>query len=123
MLDLLKKLGVTSEADLRARLGMEDEPTSADGASEGSVQDATPPAPDPDNPERAQSDSGDGETGRGTGERSGGGRVQGEGHGGRTKGSGQDGITRSRTSRGGRPFISYVAVQHEEEEPDPDDLD
>ena len=37
VLDLLKKLGVTSEADLRARLGVKEDTDTSDGEPEGSV--------------------------------------------------------------------------------------
>jgi hypothetical protein len=57
-LDLLQKLGITSEADLRDRLGLKDEPLKAGDGSPDNVQEAlkellgdipltTPPVPDP----------------------------------------------------------------------------
>jgi hypothetical protein len=124
VLDLLKKLGVTSEAELRDRLGLKDEPTEVD-ARPGSVEDAlkrllgnapepSPAVPDPAGPELL-----------GSGDRGGGKRTSASGSAqsaGQAEGSGP--ILGKRTSRGtgGRPFISYVAV-HPEEEPDSDGLD
>ena len=107
VLDLLKKLGVTCEADLRDRLGLKDEPTSAGDGSGNNVEDAlknllgkapapTPPVPNPSEPD--PSGTLDDHTGSGPGRHSMGGR-------------------------GGQPFISYVATQPDEETSDPDRLD
>jgi hypothetical protein len=109
VLDLLKKLGVTSEAELRQRLGVPEEGEAADKDGDDDVDDAlkklgitgipTPPAPDPPH-------SG--------------------GHGGTWTGgraSGTGGGTRTPGSSGGRPFISYVGTHADDEGPDPDGLD
>ena len=140
LLDLLKKLGLTSEADLRGRLGLSEEKPSAEEASPKGVEDAlkklrggapdpTPPIPDPSGDEPKGTGAGDSGNGTGTGsggDRNGagaGGPGDGKG-GGHTKGSG-DGDTKKRTpgGTGGRPFISYVATGPDDGEPDPDDLD
>jgi hypothetical protein len=109
MLGLLKRLGVTSEAELRERLGIEEEPSTDDKNGGGGVDDAlkklgitdapTPPAPDP--------------TARGP-------RPSG-GRGGRATGTG--GERRSPGGTGGRPFISYVGTHPDDEGPDPDGLE
>lgn len=140
LLDLLKRLGVTSETDLRARLGMKDEPISNDGATQSEVGEAlanllggtpqlTPPIPDPAGPEPAPSRGDRGGDAAGGDAGSAGGRTQGgSGHGsgysgGKAKGSGQGGGKGTRGSVGGRPFISYVGAHPAAEEPDPDGLD
>ncbi len=113
LLDLLKKLGVTSEAELRARLGMENQ--------------SEKPGP------TATDDAGAEVAGPGTGG-SGDGTESGSGGGGRTTpsgGSGRTGTqpdgrgTAKRTPGGnsGRPFISYVGMHPDDEEPDPDGLE
>ena len=116
VLDLLKQRGITSAAQLSELLGVEDE--SPDDNEPGDVDDAlkkllgdapapTPPIPDPTiaDPEPSGGD--------GSGARSGTGRGNGPGkaRGKRTSGSAR-----------GRPFISYIAVSPDEEEPDPDGL-
>ena len=64
VLELLKKLGVTSEAELRERLGLKTEPEDKTGEDPGDVKDAlkellgdapqtTPPVPDPGGSEPA----------------------------------------------------------------------
>ncbi len=119
MLDLLKKLGLTSEAELRARLRIAEQPQTP--AQAGAV-------PDPSGPEP----SGPGGSGRGAG--AGGGSVLGGGGntrdgtkgGDRTGGRGQGARTGSRErtpgSTGGRPFISYVGAHPDDDESDPDGL-
>lgn len=114
VLDLLKKLGVTSEAELRARLGVSEvSPPDNERANSG-VDDAlarlgitqtpTPPARDPA--------ADDAKSSGGPGGRSGGSRGPSAGGGKRSPGS-----------VGGRPFISYVAVHPDDEASDPDGLD
>jgi len=114
VLDLLKKLGVTSEAELRQRLGVQEEGPAGDKDGDDGVDDAlkkfgiagkpTPPAPDPA--------AGDPTPSGGEGGSAGGGRPPGTGGGKRTPGS-----------PGGRPFISYVGSHPADEGPDPDGLD
>lgn len=121
VLDLLKKLGVTSEAELRDRLGMKDELVPKEDLSPVSPEEAikkllsetptpTPPvqtALDPNPP-------GHGGVGGGSGDR------QSAGGGGSKKaGDGK----RTRESAGSRKFVSYVAAHSQDEEPDPDGLD
>jgi len=128
VLDLLKKLGVTSEAELRARLGVVDQRETSDDDSAtaneltpnealaklfgGEPPKPTPPVPDPAGIESSGADGG----GRGTGTGAKGGGQSGPG-------SGSGGAKRTPCRGGGRPFISYVATHPEEDEPDPDGLD
>jgi hypothetical protein len=135
VLDLLKKLGVTNEAELRARLGVKEETPPADGDPQSDVNDAlkkllgsspepTPPVPDP--PRHDPLASGDGkDNGRGTGAASGGERgISRDARGDEDiKGAGQTGAKRTSGSARGRPFISYVGTHPEDDEPDPDGLD
>jgi hypothetical protein len=113
LLDLLKKLGLTSEADLRARLGVSGE-SQPDGATGGGVEDAldkldirqqpTPPIADP-----GASDP-----------------IPSGGHGGASVGGHSaevGGGKRTPGSAGGGPFISYLATQADDEGSDPDSLD
>jgi len=119
VLDLLKKIGLTSEAELRARLGIVD----GDGVKNGgnkveTVEDALrqlgitvqPPPPLP------VSAGGDRKHAVGSGSSS-----SDEPDTKRTR-SGEGG-GRLSENVGGHPFISYIAVHPEEEEPDPDGLD
>ena len=140
VLDLLKMLGVTSEADLRARLGVKDDVVAGGSSADDNVEDAikklfggtsrpASPASDPAVRDPMTSDSGGDSTDHGTGTRSGTDRRPGGGgaHGGSTEGRRTGARTkgRSRTpgSVGGRPFISYVAAHPEDEKPDLDGLD
>jgi hypothetical protein len=136
VLDLLKKLGVTSEADLRARLGVKEDTDTSEGEPEGSVPDAlkkllgdtpepTPPVPEPGGQDPVTSGGGKRGDGRATGTDSGGERGAGrDGRGyGDSKGHGSPGAKRTPGSTGGRPFISYVGAHPKDEEPDPDGLD
>jgi hypothetical protein len=140
VLDLLKKLGVTSESELRDRLGLKDEPTAAGDGSGDNVEDAlrkllgdvpapTPPVPDPAGGEPSGLGNGRSGSGHGTeaGAGSGSGKNAGErgyGQGGRrADGAGTGSAKRTPGGVGGRPFISYVAAQPDEEDPDSDGLD
>ena len=138
LLDLLKSQGITSEAQLRQLLGVEQE-TSDGGDEHGDVDEAlkelgitgapTPPVPDPAGHELASTGRGGDSTGRTSGTGSAGERQQGAGVRGngstkdRGKGAGSPGGRRTAGSAGGRPFISYVATHPDDEEPDPDGLD
>ena len=138
VLELLKRLGVTSVADLH-RLGIKEAPGTPDPAGPsgiddalkrllGTVPDPTPPVTDPSGKEPEGSGTGGGETGAGSGS---------SGHGGKSTGGPGDGIdggregdsgvggTKKRTpgGAGGRPFISYVATGPDGNEPDPDGVD
>jgi hypothetical protein len=120
VLDLLKKLGVTSEADLRARLGVEGGDVSkgnVDDALKKLLGDAPPPTPPQPDPAAGEPGSSGGGTGSGGNEHGNGGAT---GHG---TGTSQTGGKRTPGGAGGRPFISYVATQPDAEEPDPDGLD
>jgi len=136
LLDLLKKLGVTSEADLRARLRVEEGTDKSEGEAKGSVTDAlkrllgatpepTPPVPEPGGQDPVPSGGskrGDGHsasTGPG-GERGAGGAGQANGD---SKGRSSPGAKRTPGGTGGRPFVSYVGAHPEDGEPDPDGLD
>ncbi len=136
VLDLLKKLGVTSEAELRARLGVEEDTDTSSNEPAGSVQDAlqkllgdtpqpTPPVPEPGGQDLVTSGGGKRGDGRGTGTGSGSGRGIGRSvHGsGASEGRGWQAAKRTPGGSHGGPFISYVAVHLGDEEPDPDDLD
>jgi hypothetical protein len=135
VLDLLKKLGVTSVAELRARLGIEDHPTTPGATEPDDVNDAlekllgdspepTAPMPGLTGPESPGS-GGSGGDGSGTGSRGGGGTHAGTNGGtrtaGRTQGTGVGKRTPGSTS--GRPFISYIGAHLDEDEPDHDGLD
>ena len=144
LLDFLKKLGLTSEADLRDRLGLKDEKSTAVdplgdtvGAALkkllGETPDPTAPITDPTGVDPGGSASGEGGGGKGgnTGRGAGPSGGRGEGAGGRAKGesgersgAGEPGTTkRTPGGTGGRPFISYVATRPDDEETDPDGLD
>lgn len=131
---LLKALGLTTESELRARLGVNDERGPGEGDTGAAVANAlknllgdnsepSPPVSDPIGPEPAPSGSG----GRGTdsGDRAAprGGHALGTGRRGDGGSGGQGSGNRTPVSAGGRPFISYVAAHPDEEEPDPDGLD
>lgn len=136
VLDLLKKLGVISTADLRARLGVEDDAPPRDSDSEGGVEDAlkkllgdapepTPPVPDPADQDPATSARGGGAARPQASAGSGGDRrPSGGAHGdGDAKSRGSTGDKRGPDGAGARPFISFVATHPDEEELDPDGLD
>ncbi len=136
VLDLLKRCGITSEEELKARLGIEKE--APEGAEED-TEDLTPEearektlgrkpkltAPAKADPDEARTSAGravgttsagpDGAAGHAPGSRGAGdsgARARDSGSGGRRPGS-----------AGGRPFISYVAAHPDDEEPDSDGLD
>jgi hypothetical protein len=144
-LDLLRRLGITSVADLTNRLGINDTPPKVD---ELSNPPAAPAAPDPDVYDTAKDlygddmpeipdgtldpDGGDGVQGAvasgraGQRDSAGGGQRSGSSGG---SGAGADGSATGNPrgkSPGGhgseRVFISYVGVHAEDEEPDPDAL-
>lgn len=141
VLDLLKKLGVTNEADLRARLGVKSEATPANDAREGGrVEDAakrlpgdaaqpTRASPDSATPEPPPSSGGGGgvdpEAGADSGgeSRPGAGSPHGGEQGGGRKSPGQGDARPAAENMGSRQFISYVAAHSDDEEPDPDGLD
>lgn len=146
ILELLKKLGLTSEAQLRDRLGIEDKPKAGDTPGPGNVDDAikdllggtsdpTPPITDPAGPEPTHGGAGTGATGAGGHGSTGGGEpgASGSGAGGHGRGAGTGGKPPGTASSGGKggpgakssgakPFISYVATHPDDEEPDPDGL-
>jgi uncharacterized protein DUF3883 len=114
VLDLLKKLGVTSEAELRQRLGVTEDDTAGDKDVGDRVDDALKELGIKDAPTSSVTESTAGDptpSGR-YGGGSVGARVSGDGGGKRTSG----GV-------GGRPFISYVGAHPDDEGPDPDGLD
>ena len=134
VLDLLKKLGVTNEAELRARLGMKERtpntpaPTDVDVASNNIP--GEPPAPTTPLPHSSSIEprAPDGDSGNDS--RSGSGAEDGAQLG--TDGGGRMGLPSAGTSGGnkrtpgspgGRPFISYIGVHPDTEESDPDGLD
>lgn len=140
-LDLLKKLGITSKAELLSRLGIEEQsetpgaggPSDVEGAIEqlpGDEPEPTPPVPDPSGPEPSEpgndghgdSGTGGGTSSRGTGS-SGAGTTGGDRKGGQSAGGREGDGKRTPGSASGQPFISYVGVHPHEEEQDPDGLD
>jgi hypothetical protein len=126
VLDLLKKHGITSEAQLRTMLGIVDGDLAgtADGVPPHSAVAETPkenpsvshepessPAPEPGTSSKTSSDDGTTETRAGGSNKAGGmgakyGAPRETQHGARS-----------------RPFISYVGTHPDDEEPDPDGLD
>ncbi|MGV4658881.1 sacsin N-terminal ATP-binding-like domain-containing protein [Burkholderia pseudomallei] len=151
-LDLLRKHGITSVADLASRLGITNPPSEDeakpnaeaedtevsggdvyDGAQDlygDDMPDIPPGTHDPDGGDGAERSS-QGRTGTGTphdGGSQGNGRTLG-GSGGLSSRGGNGGTTgggqgkRSPGHVGGRPFISYVATHLDDEESDPDGLD
>jgi hypothetical protein len=147
LLDLLKRHGITSEAELKSRLGITDSPAEPEPEPQpppssggdvygdakdlyGDLPDIPPGTPDPSGGDDVRT----GGTGTGGGGRPGGGggpRDGGDGKGGSPGGSGKptDGGGGTGTGKrtpggvGGRPFISYVGTHPDDEESDPDGLD
>jgi len=124
VLDLLKKIGLTNEAELRNRLGLADKADSegselssnatniTEEQPQGMAQDSTTPrdarpslSSTTTSAERTGLSSGEGESGR-----------TGEGASDSTP-PGHD------VGRPGARFVSYIAVKADKEEPDPDGLD
>ncbi|MCX6064097.1 MAG: DUF3883 domain-containing protein [Caldiserica bacterium] len=133
VLDLLKELGLTTETALRAALRIKDEPDAtapndARAAAQrllGGAPAPTPPAPVPSGVEQPSAgrdgmDGGAGPAGppRPHTDMAAGGQAN-----SRTEGVGEGGGKRTPGSIGGRPFISYVGVQPDDEDSDPDGLD
>ena len=106
VLDLLKKLGVTSVANLRERLGEPEEPTGPAPAGGG---------------DRSGRGSGISPTDRHTS--AGTDASQSERGSSQTKGARQAGGSRTPGSAAGRPFISYVGTHPNDDDSDPDGLD
>ena len=142
VLDLLKKLGVTSEADLRKRLGVgvKEEPTLHNEAKPSDVENAlktslghTPqpasPVPDPARADptptggSAGSDKGSSISLTGRHTSAGTGASQSERGSSEAKGSEQTGGSCTSGGAGGRPFISYVGTHPDGENSDVDGLD
>ena len=137
VLDLLKAVGVTSEAHLRERLGLSEEQTIVDEGSSDDVKDSlgrpgiTIEAGTPvtevagKEPSGSGREMGGGLAGDGVGASSG--YADSSGSSGKSvvTNSGADAVTGKPTSggAGGTPFISYVATHPDEEESDPDGLD
>jgi hypothetical protein len=126
-LDLLRKLGVTSEAELRIRLGVNEDPVTGPDITQSDVNDGlknllgdfpqpTAPVPDPAGEQISAAGSGEGGVRPGT-------AAVSTPTGAHNVPEGGAGRNRTPGSAGGRPFISYVAVSPEEEELDPDVLD
>lgn len=125
-LDLLRRYGITTVADLASRLGITNQPAEVDTPSDSDVYDDAkdlygddmpdipPGTPDPDSGDGVTGDAGRSGQGRlGTGAPRDGGQGNGA-SGGQGK--------RSPGHAGGRPFISYVGAHPDDEEPDPDGL-
>lgn len=127
VLELLKKLDVTSVDKLRERLGIDDQNSAEVDHTSSDVSDAikkilgnspAPTSPVLDLSYQEPASPGSGATGTQYG-----GAAGHEEGGSRAEASGRANSKRSPGSAGGRPFISYVAVQLNEEEPDPDGID
>lgn len=131
VLDLLKKLGVTSETELKALLGIKEEPPQRVADTRPKlVDEPTLPVPERTGLEQQGSRGGDRSSpaADGTGSGSGHGTREGTKERDLAGGQAQQGAetgTGKRTpgGRAGRPFISYVVAHPDEEEPDPDGLD
>jgi hypothetical protein len=151
-LDLLKKLGITSVADLTSRLGIVEPPPGSEEESSTELETGEPPdddvygnakdlygddmpdippgTPDPNGGDtaattntRSKPDSSSVDGSKGGGQGRGGSQAgDGRNGDGRGKGSSSPG-TKSTTQAGSRPFISYVGAHPDEMEPDPDGLD
>ena len=135
VLDLLRRLGVTSEAELRVRLDLEDDPPTAgangreDGESEEGTtsagQDGGGPGMSSDSDSDGSDSEGDGGKAEGTG--SGGGNGEGSptgsnvGGGGETEDDGNGGDEGGGST--GTRFVSYVGVVREGAQGDPDGLE
>ena len=137
MLDRLKSLGITSEAELIAQLrlpetaiseGGSDGPTTPDEAIAallGGTPNPTPPVADPHGVRGVLSGTTSGRTGTfpdggragATGGYGGSEREGLSGGSGRGRARGTSGVGRERS------FISYVAVHHDDDKPDPDGLE
>jgi len=127
IIDLLKRLGLTSEAELKARLGIDQEPiqTNVDtrDSHDGSAAGSDRVGMSEHAPNRGESGVAS-EPGRSQGRENAAGRsggtatqhVAGEA-------PAQDETPQGQPSATTRPFISYVGVHHIEDEPDPDGLD
>lgn len=131
VLDLLKTHGLTSEVELRNRLGIEEQPETDEIAESGDVNEAiqkllgdsagsTPPVSCLAGREPVGVDEGGGHGG-GPGRRGGEGRGSG-GSGGQGLVTRAGGRGRAPGSTSGRPFVSYVGV-HPDDGSDPDGLD
>jgi hypothetical protein len=134
MLDLLKKYGLTSEAQMREILNVTDCPPETDGQSRHdeltpeeatrklleSLPEPTPPAPSPpENPVVPTINGGNGAPHRG------GPNSHPEGHGGIGGNGGrprENGHPISNPAGGSRKFVSYVSVDPNDDGPDPDGL-
>jgi hypothetical protein len=140
VLDLLKKLGLTSVAELQSKLGtlgfeLPEAPSSsisvetALGKLLGNAPPPTRPVPDPGGEEPTAATSGTGGGDRGVPGRFGGHAQATTGPNASTQagahpgGSESGGANRSAASTGSRPFISYIGAHPTDEEPDPDGLD
>lgn len=137
VLDLLKKLGVTSEAELKSRLGITEGPQQPEGKpAPETVDDAlknllgdtpgpTPPVPESGGQDPVTSGGGKRGDGHGTGQVSRGGQGAGRDRqvNGASKGFGLQATKHTPGGTGGQSFISYVGVHPNQEETDPDGLD
>jgi hypothetical protein len=148
VLDLLKEHGVTSVAELKARLGISAKETTPESPSategEESPEDALRKLGITSDPTPQVKDDADGGSSRSAGKGSagtlsigsgsGGGPggnagsssregSSGNGAGGRTRGSGSRGHARTAGSTGGRPFVSYIGTHPDDDDSDPDGVD
>ena len=132
VLDLLQRLGVTSEAELRKRLELEDEPPpeQTDGSESEEIEDGiTSGEESSGDPGRSTDASTDGDGGEGEGTESAGGDGEGSQAGSSvgTYGETEDACKDDGESEQGTPtatrFISYVGVVREGADSDPDGLE
>jgi hypothetical protein len=140
-LDLLKRFGITSESELRNRLGLAKQSTDSGNDVYKGAEDLWDDSkdaeagnhPEDENTGNRSTDSSDaGDAGgrnehTSTGERShGGGNGNTNGKGNTGQGTGRSGNPTSKgatNASGGRKFISYIGTHPEEDDSDPDGLD
>lgn len=140
VLDLLKKHGVTSVAELVTRLGLSEESKPSDGESASETEeeaaernDAVVTTPGRQNTGALKTGGSGDQRGKsreaaGTGGRVGDGRRESDGtgkRGQRTERGDESGPKEGKRTSEGKPatFISYVGVHPDDEEPDPEGLD
>lgn len=132
VITLLQKYGITSEEELKKRLGVDETSEEAEeGTKTSTVQEEVGKILrreyEPTTPSRTDT-VGSGTTGTGTSEtttsvRDTGGETSGHGRGSTVVDSSRAGADKQPATTGSQQFISYVAVSPEDEEPDPDGLD
>lgn len=121
VIDLLKRLGVTSEEELRKRLGVEEGPKPQNENPPSTVDDAIRAILGAPKERHGNGETGGGTDTRGTGDTDAG--TGGDRTGRHSAGRHESGSKRTTDSTSIRLFVSYVGVHPDEEERDPDGLD